>query len=61
MKKKLGACVIPFKCYAKNSFLEVHAWLHYSFTLLMELDICNDSYSIGGELSLFLSYKPFPG
>ena len=30
MKNKLSACAIPFKCYAKNSFLEVHAWLHYS-------------------------------
>ena len=30
MKNKLSACAIPFKCYAKNSFLEVHAWLHYT-------------------------------
>ena len=29
MKKQLSGCVIPFKCYAKYSFLEVHAWLHY--------------------------------
>ena len=39
MKKKLGACVIPFKCYAKNSFLEVHAWLHYMRKPLSSLDV----------------------
>ena len=52
MKNKLSACVIPFKCYAKISFLEVHAWLHY-----IDNETSPVLYEKQGQIAMVLKYN----